>query len=375
MSTQHQPIKVGLTEAHGMAQELRDNPPTGVQYSFLQPVTGKFRWLKSPIKGFMREYESSDCDLIEAILSPISTNKQWILSLSNFQEAIAFNILGLPLPRAFRTAYITSLLCRENCRKIYFWSQAGFRSMVDYGGIKDQQILGKTEVIYPGIREVSSDRIRYSDRVDDTTMLFSGYFFRKGGVNVVDAFEEIQKVYPRVKLRLCCSEEIDFVTENHSLKQEYLEKIKNNSGIQMGRATRQELFSQILPETDIFLIPTYVETFGFAILEAMSFGLPIISTTHFAIPEMIQHEASGFLINTNAFDCEKLFRGYSVKAIPTNFREYVTRELVRFLLKLIESPELRKSLGQQAHLVATTKFSITKRNASMLEIYQSVISQ
>ncbi len=143
----------------------------------------------------------------------------------------------------------------------------------------------------------------------------------------------------------------------------------------MARATREELYSRILPETDIFLIPTYVETFGFAILEAMSFGLPIISTTHFAIPEMIQHEESGFLINTNAFNCEKLFRGYIVNILPNDFREHVTRELVKYLMKLVESPKLRETLGMQANQVATTKFSLTTRNAYMLKIYQSVIGR
>ncbi len=101
-----------------MASELVRHPPPNVRYEFLKPIDRPKRWIKSPIKGFMREYESIDCDLIEAILSPIQNDRDWILSLSNFHEAVAFNLRGVPLPRAIRFAYIQRLLLRSNCKKI-----------------------------------------------------------------------------------------------------------------------------------------------------------------------------------------------------------------------------------------------------------------
>lgn len=358
-----------------MAHELMAHPPGEVEYSLLKPEFGKFRMLRSPIKGFMRDYHFGDHDIIEAILSPVATNRKWILSLSNFQEAVAFNFLGIPIPLPLRVSYITSLLRKESCKKIYFWSHAGHRTLTEYGKVTDETILRKTMVIYPGVRTVSQELIRFSDRTDNVNLLFSGYFFRKGGMNVIDAFETLQQKYPNIKLRMCCSESIDFVTPNESLKKDYLDRIKSNPGITMARASREELYDRILPETDIFLIPTYVETFGFAILEAMSFGLPIISTTHFAIPEMIEHEHSGLLIDTSAYDCDSLFKGYTVNHVPVDFREHITQSVTQQLLALIESPELRKKLGMQALNTARNKFSIDNRNAIMTKLYREIVNE
>lgn len=54
---------------------------------------------------------------------------------------------------------------------------------------------------------------------------------------------------------------------------------------------KQEFFNKI----DIFFLPTYWEGFPTSVLEAMSFGKPIISTTVGGIPEMIENNYNGFI--------------------------------------------------------------------------------
>jgi glycosyltransferase involved in cell wall biosynthesis len=174
-------------------------------------------------------------------------------------------------------------------------------------------------------------------------------------------------------LRLCCDEKIDFNTRNTTLRTEYLEKMRRNNGIMFGRVRRGELIHNVLPRTDIYLLPTYIETFGFAVLEAMAFGIPVISTNHFAIHEMVEHGDCGFLIDTNRFNCEQLFRGYVINEIPTDFREYVTDNVFKYLCQLIESSELRRKLGMAGLNIARTKFSFETRNDNMLEIYREAL--
>ena len=48
--------------------------------------------------------------------------------------------------------------------------------------------------------------------------------------------------------------------------------------------------------SDIFVLPTYFEAFPGVILEAMQFGLPVVSTQEGAIPEMVQHTVTGLLV-------------------------------------------------------------------------------
>ena len=57
--------------------------------------------------------------------------------------------------------------------------------------------------------------------------------------------------------------------------------------------------SQLFPliaKSHLFVMPTLDDTFGWAIAEAMSIGVPVISTNVCAVPEMVKHNVTGFQI-------------------------------------------------------------------------------
>jgi glycosyltransferase involved in cell wall biosynthesis len=368
------PIRVGLMERHGMVDEVSRNPPLGVMYSFTNaPQSRLMKVLRSPIKGYLRQYNSPDHDLLESVMYPVLTDNRWILSLADFQECTAFELPGIPLPRALRVAFIKNLLLKDNLKKICFWSNAGRRTLQTYGHVTDPRVLEKVTVVYPAIRQVPDELIRFHDE-EDIHILFSGDFFRKGGANMIDAFEMAQKRFPSIKLRLCCDERISFNTRDHQLREKYLVRIKNNPAITLGRVDRQTLIHEILPHTDIYALPTYIEGFGFALLEAMAFGIPVISTTYFAIPEVVEDGVSGFLIDTDRFDCERLFRGYVVNKIPADFHEYMSEQMFLHLCALIESTDLRRRMGEAGVAIARSKFSFETRNQRMLDIYREAMA-
>jgi glycosyltransferase involved in cell wall biosynthesis len=355
-------MRVGFTEAHGMAKELAQFPADGVQYSFLRPSR------RPP-----DHYEADDVDLIEAVLSPIRTQSPWVYSLAHLAEAGGLYADGAAVPRAVRIAHFQNLISKQNFKKLIFWSHAGHDTLASYGGIDPSELKEKVAVVYPAVRRVPDHLVGHRSR--DLRLLFSGDFFRKGGVHAVDAFERARQRYPGISLTVCCDERSDFNTPNRSLRAEYLNKINTLPGIvNKGRIAREELMTEIYPNTDIFVIPTYVETFGMAILEAMAFGIPVISTNQFAIPEMIQDGVSGVLIDTTRFECEQLFPGYMVRDIPSDFREYMTDAVFTHMCRLIESLERRRSIGQAALDVARTKFSFERRNATVLEIYRQALA-
>jgi glycosyltransferase involved in cell wall biosynthesis len=366
-------VRVGLTVGHGMTEELIQFPPPGIEYFFL-PVQSRprFSLLRSPIKAYTLRYQPHDCDLIEAILVPLRTDRPWIFSCDVFQAATTFSLRGLPLPRALRVAYVRRMLLRDNCKRIVFWSQAGLATMSSYGGIHNEALTHKATVVYPAVRKVDAELIRFND--GDVNLLFTGDFFRKGGVNVLDAFDRLRKKYPGVTLNLCCDERIDFRTPNTHLRNQYLEKARTMHGVSwLGRINRDDLIQKVLPRTDVYLLPTYAETFGFAILEAMAFGIPVVATNVFAIPEMVENGKTGLLIDTTGFDAERWLRGYVVNTIPAPFREHVTDVLYAHLCSLVESSTLRRRLGMEALRVASTKFSFATRNERMLTIYRAAL--
>jgi len=50
-------------------------------------------------------------------------------------------------------------------------------------------------------------------------------------------------------------------------------------------------------ETTIFLFPTRAEAYGIVLLEACAFGVPIVASNTGGIPEIVQHEKNGLLID------------------------------------------------------------------------------
>jgi len=65
-----------------------------------------------------------------------------------------------------------------------------------------------------------------------------------------------------------------------------------------GRVSEDDLNSFYL-NSDIFILPSLHETFGIVLLEAMSFGLPIIATSVGAISELVINGVNGILVLPN----------------------------------------------------------------------------
>lgn len=60
--------------------------------------------------------------------------------------------------------------------------------------------------------------------------------------------------------------------------------------------------TEILSVCDVFILPSTTESFGLAALEAMSVGVPVISTNTGGLPEVNEHGFSGYLSNVGDID-------------------------------------------------------------------------
>jgi glycosyltransferase involved in cell wall biosynthesis len=363
-------IKVGITEMHGIAHEYSMFPAEGVSYSPIDPQP-KFtdRIFRSEAKGVLSYFHSKAHDILEAPLFPILTKQPWIFTPGHFASAVGFNLFGLPTPRAVRLRIIKHLMLQDNFKKLLFKSQVGKETLRSYGGITDPQIWNKTEVVYPAVREVEESKIRFQDH--QINILFVGEFLRKGGANTVDAFLELAKEYSHIHLRVCSFGK--FQTRNQALQNEYLGKIHNSDRISFGFVDRETLMNEVMPNTDIYLCPTYQETWGYSIEEAMAFGIPVVATKHFAIPEMIEHEKNGYLIETEQFDFIRNAKSYVIDEIPQDFMEYMTGQVYFYTKKLIESITIRKEFGLHSLELVRTKFSMATRNKKMKKLYEEIL--
>jgi len=102
-------------------------------------------------------------------------------------------------------------------------------------------------------------------------------------------------------------------------------------------------------DSDIFILPTHNETFGLVNIEAMMFGLPVISTNEGAIPEIIDDNETGFLINKKD-----------------------SGDLANKIQQLIENPSLRKSMGRKGKEKFEREYTLSHFEQNMTEILTTI---
>jgi len=101
---------------------------------------------------------------------------------------------------------------------------------------------------------------------------------------------------------------------------------------------------------DIFVLPSYNEGLPMSILEAGSFGLPVISTPVGGIPEVIEDGVNGYLIEPG-----------DIEALKDR------------LLLLANGPELREKMGKNLKILIGEKFNEKKMVNQINFIYQELL--
>jgi N-acetyl-alpha-D-glucosaminyl L-malate synthase BshA len=78
--------------------------------------------------------------------------------------------------------------------------------------------------------------------------------------------------------------------------------------------------AHVLEIADIFLLPSETESFGLAALEAMSVGVPVVSSNTGGIPEVNHHSVSGLLSNVG--DTEQMAADVLEILDPKHYQGY-----------------------------------------------------
>lgn len=81
---------------------------------------------------------------------------------------------------------------------------------------------------------------------------------------------------------------------------------------------KQDGLVEILSASDLFLLPSQSESFGLSALEAMSCGVPVISTSVGGLPELVNHNETGFIAEIG--DTDRMAR-YAIDLL-TNEKKY-----------------------------------------------------
>jgi glycosyltransferase involved in cell wall biosynthesis len=210
------------------------------------------------------------------------------------------------------------------------------------------------QVIYDGlpIGSARSDTDRRNARerlgiaLESRLVLFAGQVIeRKGVKELLDAWKKIDSEKYHSKLVLIGDD-----IQNDGAFRRQMQTYASSEGIHATFMGFQRNVPEWLQAADIAVVPSREEPLGNATLEAMVTGLPVIGTLAGGIPEMIETEQTGLLVQVNDPD-----------------------GIANALQRLLEDPSLARKLGQAGRARCERLFSIQTHTDAMIEVFQDVL--
>jgi glycosyltransferase involved in cell wall biosynthesis len=246
------------------------------------------------------------------------------------------------------------LLALDRVNRIYVFSEWAREVNLRWGADPD-----KLDVVPPGFPlppPVSRER------GETFTFLFvGGDFERKGGFDLVDAFELVSRRDPRARLTLVTDpsernpDRLIHGWVSDARRHRVLAKLADleRQGIASHHVgvARGEVLKSFYPAADAFVLPTRAEGFGFTNVEAMSFGLPVISSTVGPIPEIVAEGETGLLVPPG-----------DVKA------------LADAMTRLVSDPEAARAMGEAGRGAFLNRFTLDHFHQQLAAVYRQALS-
>ena len=123
----------------------------------------------------------------------------------------------------------------------------------------------------------------------------------------------------------------------------------SNNWLDFGYVKDPQTMAKLYSAADIYLFPTLAETFGMTIVEAMSCGLPVVTFETGGVPEIVENDKTGFVV------------------------EYKNGEMLTTALgKLLDDNDLREKMAENA-VHASKKFSSERMSLEYLKLYKELL--
>ena len=117
-------------------------------------------------------------------------------------------------------------------------------------------------------------------------------------------------------------------------------------------AVQGEAKAALLEEADVYVQPSRHEGMPIAVLEAMAWGLPVVATRAGAMPEVIEDDVQGFLVQP----CQPMALASAMGTL--------TFDLPR-----------RAAMGKAARALAATRFGLTRLRDDLVSLYDDIMRE
>ncbi|HEX2042545.1 MAG TPA: glycosyltransferase family 4 protein [Acidimicrobiales bacterium] len=108
----------------------------------------------------------------------------------------------------------------------------------------------------------------------------------------------------------------------------------------------------LLAETSVFALPTEIDKSPYSVLEAMAAGVPVVSTTVGAIPEIVGDQLAGILVPPGDH-----------------------RAVAKAIASLLDDPDRRSRMGAAARARALERFDARRTTADLVRVLEEAVRQ
>lgn len=109
-----------------------------------------------------------------------------------------------------------------------------------------------------------------------------------------------------------------------------------------------DMKADLLAAADLFVLPSFSENFGIAVVEALAGGLPCVVARGVALAQVVERNGAGLAVNSD---------GASIAAA---------------IHRYLESAELRAEAGKAARQLAEREYSVDKMGERLVSLYETV---
>lgn len=190
-------------------------------------------------------------------------------------------------------------------------------------------------------------KTKYPQLKDKKIILFLGRIsFKKGLDLLIPAMKKIIAQRKDVFLVIAGADERGYLTKAQALCK--LCGVKENTiftGMLLGEDKLGAFF-----DSDIFVLPSYGDSFGVAVLEAMAAKLAVVITNRVGLAPDIQEYQAGMVTNCNS------------------------DKIAEAALSLLNNENLRKKMGENGKRLVEERFRWDKLADKMIEIYREILN-
>jgi glycosyltransferase involved in cell wall biosynthesis len=266
---------------------------------------------------------------------------------------------------------ILRFLKDDHCRRIIPLTGAARESLHKLFPDLDPETAAKVEVIYPALPDYSRLCRKRADgsfpcrENDKLKFLFVGNdVYRKGLHELMAAFRELEKRYDDIELCIVSDAPEPLKKAHPSPRIRHFDPVY----------PFDQMIERFYFACDVLVLPTHCDTFGMAILCALSCGKPVVTTDQFASPELVRDGENGLLVRSGRLLLEEVCmpdRAATRAFVTRDVDPLLVGELIEKLDYLCANRNILKRMSDEAvkDFEAGGKFSIGERNRQLTAAY------